>query len=213
MFIQSSSPTTSSAPYASASSTGVNSFPSNYPGMPPMNMNAETSMAPPPFSASTNGSTPASQRTADTPPDQVEDDGDPKGAEAMKLIHYHLDNYTRNSAYCLPSSLRPTPLQRSVNHESIIDRIVHPELRDRMILLRGRFDLVDCLVDYRTHVTIHGDDVLAHSNWEISETWLRRYGFLVDQPTLNVSNRWRRERGETELHLAELTPADAATST
>ncbi len=40
----------------------------------------------------------------------------------------------------------------------------------------GRFDLVDCLLDYRNAVTIHGDDVLAHSNWEISEKWLRQYG-------------------------------------
>ena len=39
----------------------------------------------------------------------------------------------------------------------------------------GRFDLVDCLHDYRHEVTIHGDDVLAHSNWEISESWLQRY--------------------------------------
>lgn len=53
---------------------------------------------------------------------------DPKEMEAMKLIksvfilvvhlmsecplRYHLDNFTRNSAYCLPSSLRPTLVQR-----------------------------------------------------------------------------------------------------
>lgn len=81
--------------------------------------------------------------------------------------------------------------------ESVIDSILHPELRDRMILLRGkiyvtcearisllirilslgRFDLVDCLHDYRTAITIHGDDVLAHNNWEISETWLLRYKY------------------------------------
>lgn len=84
--------------------------------------------------------------------------------------------------------------------ESVIDSILHPELRDRMILLRGkpihnggswqvfwsltqhllhvgRFDLVDCLHDYRTAITIHGDDVLAHGNWEISEQWLSRYKY------------------------------------
>jgi hypothetical protein len=60
-----------------------------------MNMNAETSMAPPAFPASTNGSTPASQRTADTPPDPAEDedDGDPKRAETMKLIKYVLSKF------------------------------------------------------------------------------------------------------------------------
>lgn len=146
-------------------------------------------------------------RTPHTPDEETIDD-DPKRNEAHKLIHYHLDNFKRNSAYCLPSSLRPTLVQKTVPHESAIDRIPHPELRDRMILLRGRYDLVDCLHDYRAAVTIHGDDVLAHTNWEIGETWLRRYGFLVDQSTLNVCNRWRRERGEIELRLSDLGPVD-----
>jgi hypothetical protein len=135
-------------------------------------------------------------------------------------------------------------MSKAQNVESVIDRIPHPELRDRMILLRGvydskgsaqrqeltcmsgRFDLVDCLMDYRTAVTIHGDDVLAHSNWEIDEKWLRQYGYvyillpsssqvniqsiryLIDQATLNISNRWRRERGEPEIRMSELVPQD-----
>ncbi|KAF7313661.1 hypothetical protein HMN09_00522600 [Mycena chlorophos] len=145
--------------------------------------------------------------------DQAEDDDDPNKSEAYKLIHYHLDNYKRNTNYCLPSSLRPTLVQRTVPHESVIDRILHPELRDRMILLRGRFDLVDCLLDYRNAVTIHGDDVLAHTNWEISEKWLRQYSFLVDPATLNIVNRWRRERAEGELRLADLTSAENTPAT
>jgi len=152
-------------------------------------------------------------RVAPTPPNQPqteEDDTEPKKNDAYKLIHYHLDNYKRNSAYCLPSSLRPTLVQRTVPHESVIDSILHPELRDRMILLRGRFDLVDCLHDYRTEVTIHGDDVLAHNNWEISESWLERYKYLVDQQTLTIANRWRRERGESELRLADFQEPHAA---
>ena len=75
--------------------------------------------------------------------------------------------------------------------------------------------------DYRLAVTIHGDDVLAHNNWEISEAWLSRYKyvpsplrllvaeshrclrFLVDPTTLNITNKWRKERGEPELHVSE----------
>lgn len=96
----------------------------------------------------------------------------------------------------------------------------------------GRFDLVDCLHDYRHEVTIHGDDVLAHTNWELSENWLHRYKcvhctrqsgfalshachrrFLVDQATLAIANRWRRERGESELRLADFQdPVPHATS-
>jgi hypothetical protein len=41
----------------------------------------------------------------------------------------------------------------------------------------GRYDLVECLMDYRTAVAIHGDDVLGHANWEIGEMFLRKYGY------------------------------------
>jgi hypothetical protein len=198
LFVQPSPPST--AP------PGVSSFPPNYAAMP-ANLNVETSVSPAQFSPSSSSSTVPAQRTAE---DQTENEEDSKGSEAIKLIHYHLDNYNINNSYCLPASLRPTNTQRSVGHESVIDRIVHPDLRDRMILMRGRFDLVDCLLDYRQAVTIHGDDVLAHSNWEISESWLRKYGYLIDQSTLDVSNRWRRERGEPEIRLADLAPEHGA---
>ncbi|TRM68290.1 hypothetical protein BD626DRAFT_481303 [Schizophyllum amplum] len=183
-------------------------------------MNIDPSMNMPSFSPPT--STPTLQST--TPgnrmqnasnqlsPDAADDDDDPNKNEAYKLIHYHLDNYKRNGQYCLPSSLRPTLVQRTVPHESVIDRILHPELRDRMILMRGKFDLVDCLLDYRNAVTIHGDDVLAHNNWEIGEKWVRQYSFLVDPATLAIANRWRRERGDQEILMNELAGSEASPS-
>ncbi|KDQ64743.1 hypothetical protein JAAARDRAFT_64581 [Jaapia argillacea MUCL 33604] len=192
------------------SSNSQNSYQAPY--LPNLNINVDSSLPPLPFVP--NAALPIQQQphqratpqTPHTPDEEIDDD--PKKQEAYKLIHYHLDNYKRNSAYCLPSSLRPTLVQRTVPHESAIDRIPHPELRDRMILLRGRYDLVDCLHDYRASVTIHGDDVLAHSNWEIGDVWLNRYGFLVEQATLNIANRWRRERGEGELRLSDLAPPE-----
>ena len=82
-----------------------------------------------------------------------------------------------------------------------------------------RYDLVDCLVDMRAATTIHGDDVLAHQNWELGENFIRKYryvslskllkfsnyfdSFLVDASLLKVVNRWRRERGEPEIVLPE----------
>ena len=82
---------------------------------------------------------------------------------------------------------------------------------------------MDALHDYVRSLTLHGDDVLAHTNWEIGESWLRRYGyvalrvwllddctywsiyrFLVDQSVLNICNRWRRERGEQDLLMSEI---------
>ena len=46
---------------------------------------------------------------------------------------------------------------------------------DRSQCALDRFNLVDCLHEYRFAINIHGDDVLAHHNWEISESWLARY--------------------------------------
>ncbi|KAJ7699911.1 hypothetical protein B0H17DRAFT_977243 [Mycena rosella] len=216
MFTNPSPTSNPSPPFASGSQS--NNYQSNY--MSGVNMGVDSSL--PPLSFSPSSTIPSAsmqqqqqqlqqqqqqqqQQTNQLSPEQAEEDDDPNKSEAYKLIHYHLDNYKRNTAYCLPSSLRPTLVQRTVPHESVIDRILHPELRDRMILLRGRFDLVDCLLDYRNAVTIHGDDVLAHGNWEISEKWLRQYGFLVDPATLNIVNKWRRERAEPELRIADIT--------
>ncbi|CCM01690.1 uncharacterized protein FIBRA_03754 [Fibroporia radiculosa] len=203
MFMSPSSPANASGSYNPPTSTSVgNSYQGSYM-QTPMSVSADGGMGSIPLGGSVSVQ---QSRVAPTPPNQAvsqEDDTEPKKEDAYKLIHYHLDNYKRNSAYCLPSSLRPTLVQRTVPHESVIDAILHPELRDRMILLRGRFDLVDCLHDYRSAVVIHGDDVLAHSNWEISETWLQQYKFLADQATLMITNRWRRERGESELRLAD----------
>lgn len=75
-------------------------------------------------------------------------------------------------------------------------------------------------------ITLHGDDVLAHANWEVGETWLRHFGcvvaatclniliifcqlnrYLVDQPVLNVCNRWRRDRGDSELQMSDIAVA------
>ncbi|TFK29300.1 hypothetical protein FA15DRAFT_664224 [Coprinopsis marcescibilis] len=126
-------------------------------------------------------------------------DDDPNKMEAFKLIEYHLENYKRNPNYCLPSSLRPTSLQRTIPHESVLDRLLHPELRDRVILNRGKFDLVDLLLDFRKFTTIHGDDVLAHGNWEIDEGFFRKHPYLAEANCIAASNRWRKERGESEL--------------
>ena len=42
--------------------------------------------------------------------------------------------------------------------------------------LADRYELLDCALDLRRATIIHGDDVLAHNNWEIGEKFLRKYG-------------------------------------
>ncbi|KAJ9120542.1 hypothetical protein QFC24_005217 [Naganishia onofrii] len=59
--------------------------------------------------------------------------------ESFQLISYHLNNFHVNPNYVLPLSLRPTQAQRTIPHEHIIDGIIFPTLRDKMIILRGQF--------------------------------------------------------------------------
>ncbi|KAF8914100.1 hypothetical protein CPB84DRAFT_1861639 [Gymnopilus junonius] len=193
----------SSSQYATSGGPNIDNFGSSY--MSGVNLGMEQPLSSSPYESPTSAPI-SQQRLQQSEPgtgDEIEQDDDPKKNEAYKLIHYHLENYKRNASYCLPASLRPTVVQRTIPHESIIDRVLHPELRDRMILYRQRFELVDCLVDHRQSVIIHGDDVLAHSNWELTENFVRKYSFLIDTPVLKITNRWRRERGETELVLPE----------
>lgn len=93
---------------------------------------------------------------------------------------------------------------------------------DRLMLVSGQFSLADCLFDYKKAIKLHGDDVLAHSNWELAEWWLRKYSsgqhpphssrlltfldnrYLIENSTLSICNRWRRERGESELTMSDI---------
>jgi len=115
------------------------------------------------------------------------------------MIHYHLNNYKRNSAYCLPASLRPTHVQRTVGHDYVIDGIPIPDLRDKLIRFQGKFDLADCVHLLMTTIIIHGDDVLSHSNWEVSEEWFSKFGRLANKAILDCTNKWRRERKDPEI--------------
>ncbi|PPQ72348.1 hypothetical protein CVT24_002064 [Panaeolus cyanescens] len=205
MFMQ--APSTSSPQYPPNGSNIDGFQPSSNYNMSGVNVNVEqpvSSSSPydSPSSAPVSHQRMQSTEAAPAPEDNEEED-DPKKAEAYKLIHYHLDNYKRNSSYCLPASLRPTVVQRTIPHESAVDCVLHPDLRDRMILYRQKIDLAECFIDLRQAVTIHGDDVLAHQSWEIGEKFLRKYSFLIDTETLKVTNHWRRERGEAEIHLPE----------
>ncbi|KLT41941.1 hypothetical protein CC85DRAFT_302818 [Cutaneotrichosporon oleaginosum] len=122
--------------------------------------------------------------------------------EALQLITYHLNNFRINHEYKLPPSLMPTTVQRTMPHEHAIDGILFPSIRDRMILLRGKYDLVEAFHGYITEFTLHGDDALDHRNWEASERWLREFGELADEEVFAVTNRWRAQRGLPPVHPA-----------
>ncbi|ODN76777.1 hypothetical protein, variant 1 [Cryptococcus amylolentus CBS 6039] len=128
-----------------------------------------------------------------------ESDAADRKLEAMQLITYHLNNFRMNHEYHLPPSLRPTVIQRTVPHEHAIDGICFPSMRDRMILLRGRYDLVEVFHALLSEFTLHGDDVLDHRSYEISEKFVRQFTILVDDVAVDISNKWRAIRGEPPI--------------
>ncbi|WVQ94504.1 hypothetical protein IAU59_001583 [Kwoniella sp. CBS 9459] len=125
------------------------------------------------------------------------EEGDPsdRKMEAMQLITYHLNNFRLNPEYRLPPALRPTGVQRTVPHEHAIDGIIFPTVRERMIILRGRYDLVEVFHSMMNEFAIHGDDILDYNNYEVSEKFIEDYGILIDDQVINVANKWRAQRG------------------
>lgn len=126
MFSNPSPPTNPSSTFASTSQPNYqNSYMSGV-----NNMSVDSSLPPLSFSPTAPPTTMQQHPQVNqmSPPDQAEEDDDPNKSEAYKLIQYvsslaqsissafvcsyHLDNYKRNTAYCLPSSLRPTLVQR-----------------------------------------------------------------------------------------------------
>lgn len=119
--------------------------------------------------------------------------------EAMQMITYHLNNFRVNPNYVLPNSLRPTKVQKTIAHEHAIDGIIYPSIRDRMILLRGRYDIVEAFYAILNEFRLNGEDPLDHNNWELSERWLTEFRILCDDEIFDVTNRWRAQRGERPI--------------
>lgn len=135
--IPASSPPASGS-FGSPSQGMGNSFPNSFVGSG-IGVHNDTGM--PSMSMVGTSPVPVPQQRVDPTPPAVpeEDDVDSKKADAYKLVQYvlyalspvpvhvaklylhsyHLDNYKRNSAYCLPSSLRPTLVQRYVTTASL----------------------------------------------------------------------------------------------
>jgi hypothetical protein len=90
-------------------------------------------------------------------------------------------------------------VQRTLPHEHAIDGVLFPSLRDRMVLLRGKYDLVEAFHGYITEFSLHGDDALDHRNWEASEKWLTQFAMLADDEIYAITNRWRTARGQVPL--------------
>ncbi|KAK2060359.1 hypothetical protein LY76DRAFT_568944 [Colletotrichum caudatum] len=123
----------------------------------------------------------------------------------------------------LPPTLLPTAVQQTVPHGDWIDMFPCPKARDHLIRAAGTFDedelWADCiggLFEGFPDDEVERRGMIAWSppwditGWEMSEGFLRKWGWLFDGITgvLEATNRWRIERGEDpftysvcELHI------------
>ncbi|KAL7933099.1 hypothetical protein V8C35DRAFT_304921 [Trichoderma chlorosporum] len=104
--------------------------------------------------------------------------------------------------FAVPTSLEPTLLQKTIPHPPVIDIIPFPGVRNRLLrsldvidLDKLSQDLVDGAFRVWGHTTWDG------IGWEVSETFARRWWFLMDEQLINVTNFWRRQRFEGALIL------------
>jgi hypothetical protein len=114
----------------------------------------------------------------------------------------------------VPESLMPTELQRSTAHESWIDLLPSPRMRDNAIRLAGTFDNDDLCIDLiggmyedSSDHDLENNGMLAWTDpwhirgWELTEGFVKKWGFLLQgcQEMIDVTNGWRAVRNQEPL--------------
>ncbi|KAF2840866.1 hypothetical protein M501DRAFT_1023221 [Patellaria atrata CBS 101060] len=119
-----------------------------------------------------------------------------------------------SSVKCLPPSLHPTTLQRTIPHESWFDIIPDPVFRDNLLRSLGMFDesqlwsdTIGGLFDGFPVSEIEQRGIILwsepwHANgWEVSEGFWQKWSWALKgcKEILDATNRWGRERGDPPL--------------
>lgn len=117
--------------------------------------------------------------------------------EEEEVRHWQFDR--------IPANMQPTDLQRTVEHHPYIDvAYPWPVMRDRILLLMDVAFDEDELCHWTLHAqervgepafTIWGDDLMDESAYELSESFVKTWWFLLDQSIVRRTNWWRRQRG------------------
>lgn len=108
-----------------------------------------------------------------------------------------------------PRSLSPTQLQLRTYHHPFLDLLASSGLRDNIILAMLDGDQEDqlCHSFHSDSLRVWGAQPWSPIGWEFSQTFVDKWGWLLDAATIDTSNFWRFERGEAPLRLTNATPA------
>ncbi|KAI1089954.1 hypothetical protein F5B19DRAFT_352127 [Rostrohypoxylon terebratum] len=120
--------------------------------------------------------------------------------------------YLPSAPDSIPPSFEETLLQRQIAHDVWIDTFPWPNMRDNLLLNRGRFDEDDLCVDMvgglyegfdevATRGMIVWGEPWSETGWEVSEGFATKWSFLLKgcHTLIESTNRWRETRGEERL--------------
>lgn len=123
-----------------------------------------------------------------------------RNADALRLTCSSLSILVLDSTLTPPPSLSPTSLQRSIPHLSLIDTLPFPSMRDKILQSQAILDLDDLRRDVlEMGLKCWGRNPWNERGWELSEEFLEKWWFLVDETIVDQTNFWRMERGEEVL--------------
>ncbi|KAF2874540.1 hypothetical protein BDV95DRAFT_604710 [Massariosphaeria phaeospora] len=131
--------------------------------------------------------------------------------------------------HSLPPSFYPTPAQIAIPHHPLIDTLVWPSVREKLICMlalpsavrppiardddgdgqsKAVIQLMHDLDDVDEGLKVHGNTTtwndgseLAPESWEVGEQFFRNWWWCLDTKILELTNRKRKERGQSALRI------------
>jgi hypothetical protein len=106
-----------------------------------------------------------------------------------------------------PENLRPTKLQRTIEHHPWIDLLPLPAMRDNILRLGDEYDdwplcydIIEDMEHDRSGLIVWSDPCNIQS-WEVTEHFARKWAWVLAgcEELLKSTNEWRSKRGEPRL--------------
>lgn len=107
----------------------------------------------------------------------------------------------------LPGVLKPSKAQLETPHYYGIDLLPSPSLRDRLLTVTSdvaqsfinEIGITASETEDSGQLIIWGEDALNEMSWELSQSTLERWGWLLGGEWVARTNFWRRQRGAALL--------------
>ena len=127
---------------------------------------------------------------------------EPQSLSAIQKLRLQLRCQSRMVFSGCPKSaarLQPTLLQLAIPHDSRIDLIPAPHMRDRMIIFRDQMDYDRCFSLLLNGAVQHGEDPTLAQNWELPPEFFSEFWYLTIDYDLSRTNKWRRAKGLPDI--------------